>query len=1106
MMRARCCAVLMAFCAALAMVVSAAAQTKLLRFPDIHGDKVVFTYAGDLWTASTSGGIATRLTAHPGEELFAKFSPDGKWIAFTGQYDGDEQVYVIPSTGGVPRQLTFYPSRGPLPARWGWDNQVYGWTPDGKQIVFRSLRDYFDLADSKLYTVPLDGGLPQPLPMPKSGAGDLSPDGKQVVYSPLFRDFRTWKRYAGGWAQQLYIFDLNTHAVEKITTDPRCHRDPMWIGDKIYFDSDMDGTLNLYSYDPKTKETVQLTKSTQWDLRWPSTDHQGRIVYEQGGELNIFDIATRQSTHLSIEVPDDGLSMRPAEVSAARQIEWAELSPKGERALMAARGDIFTAPIEKGPTRNLTDSSNAHDKLPVWSPDGASIAFISDMDGEDELYRIGQDGTGKPEELTHGLQAMLYQPSWSPDGKRIAFSDKDGKLYVLTLEDKKLVQIAQNPRGKIPFYPWSPDSGYLAFTMDEPSGFTCVYIWRAADGQIHRVTDPMYDSNQPVWDPAGNYLYFIGQREFQPQLSQIEFNFAANRGVVLLALTLRKDGKNPFPPESDEVTVTKPAEVSAENKKPEEKKDESAGAKKEEQKPEPLRIDFDGLADRVTMVPVEAGNYTDLAATKEYLVYRRVGASYYGRESYPPPALILFSIKDRKESTLAEKADGFVLSRDGTKALVRDGRTFKLYDAKPGGKEGAKTVSTDGMTVHRVPRQEWVEIFNEVYRRYRDFFYAANMNGYDWKALHDQYRPLVDYVAHRSDLNYVLGEMVAELSNSHTYITGGDFEIPKRTPVALPGARIELDPQAGRYRIAKIYRGLNDEENYRSPLTEVGVDAQEGDYILEIDGRDLTAKDNPYELLRGKAGHAVQLRLNSKPVLDGSRTTSFKPITDEEDLIYLDWVTHNREAVDKATGGKVGYIHLPDMGENGIREFIRTYYPQIRKQALIVDDRGNGGGNISQMVIQRLDQPLLGTWFDRVDQQTGTYPDSVFYGPKVCLINETSASDGDIFPYMFRKAGMGPLIGKRTWGGTVGIADREPLLDGGTVFVPESALASPEGKYVVEGHGVDPDIEVENEPEAVIQGRDPQLERAIAEIEKALEAGGKTLPARPPDPDRTQKH
>jgi tricorn protease len=1114
MQRLRLRIVLLGFFASLFFASWATAQTKLLRFPDIHGDKVVFTYAGDLWTASTSGGLATRLTAHPGMESFAKFSPDGKWIAFTGQYDGDEQVYVIPAAGGVPKQLTFYPSRGPLPARWGYDNQVYGWTPDGKSVVFRSLREYFDTGDSRLYTAPMEGGLPQALPMPKSGAGDISPDGKQVVYSPLFRDFRTWKRYSGGWAQQLYIFDLKSHAAEKITSDLRCHRDPMWIGDKIYYSSDKDDTLNLYSYDPKTKTSEQLTRSTKWDLRWPSSDHKGRIVYEQGGELNIYDIATGVSTHLAIQVPTDALAMRPSRVSAAGQIEWSALSPKGERALVVARGDVFTVPIEKGATRNLTNSSNAHDKFAVWSPDGESIAFISDMDGEDELYRISQDGLGKPEELTHGLHSLLYQPSWAPDGKRIAFSDKDGKLYILTLDDKKVTQIAQNPRGQIPSYPWSADGGHLAFTMDEPSGSTSIYVWSVVDGKVHRITDAMHDSDQPAWDPEGNYLYFIGTREYQPQMSRSEFNFATNRGGSLLALALRNDVKNPFPPQSDEVTVTKPGADVADKSKQEDK----AGDKKEEKKKEYIRIDFDGIADRVSRVPVEADNYYDLTVTKDYLIYVKAGADYYGRESYPSAALVLYSMKDRKETTLSEKIDGFEMetdlparidavnvSQDGSKVLVREGHSFKLYDVKPEGKSSAKTVSTDNLMVDRVPQQEWVEIFNEVFRRYRDFFYVVNMNGYDWNALRDQYRPLVDYVANRSDLNYVMGEMVSELSNSHSYISGGDIEIPKRTPVALMGARLELDAAAGRYRIAKIYRGQNDEELYRSPLTEVGVDAKEGDYILAIDGRELTAKDNPYELLRGKSEHPVQLRLNAKPVLEGSRTISYLPITNESNLIYLDWVTHNREVVSQATGGKVGFIHLPDMGENGIREFIKYYYPQIRKQALIVDDRGNGGGNISQMVIQRLSQQLLGTEFDRVDRQTGTYPDSVFYGPKVCLINETSASDGDIFPYMFRQAGLGPLIGKRTWGGVVGISDRGPLLDGGEVFVPESATASPEGKYVIEGHGVDPDIVVENDPASVIEGRDPQLERAIAEIQKALQANPKNLPSRPPDPDKAPK-
>jgi tricorn protease len=1043
--------------------------------------------------------MATRLTAHPGMELFAKFSPDGKWIAFTGQYDGDEQVYVIPVTGGIPKQLTFYPARGPLNPRWGYDNQVYGWTPDGKSIVFRSHREYFELGDSRLYTVSPEGGLPQPLPMPKSGAGDYSPDSSKVVYSPLFRDFRTWKRYSGGWAQQLYIFDLKTHASEKITDDPRCHRDPMWIGDKIYYSSDKDDTLNLYSYDPKTKKTDQLTHSIKWDVRWPSTDHKNRIVYESDGELIIFDTATGKSQPISIQVPTDALAMRPSRVSAAGQIESAGISPKGERALFVARGDVFTAPIEKGAPRNLTNSSNAHDRFAQWSPDGSKIAFISDLDGEDEVYVTKQDGSGKPEQLTRDFHGMLYQPSWAPDGNRIAFCDKDGKLYVVSLADKKVTQIAKNPRGRIQNYPWSADGGSLAFVMDDPSGFGGVYIWSVNDPQVHRVTSELFDSGEPAWDPTGNYLYFLSTHEFAPQLSNVEFNYATNRGVSIFALGLRKDTKNPFPPESDEVTITKEDDAP-------DKKDEKKDEKKNEKNKEYMRIDFDGIVNRVTRVPVDADNYSRIAATKEYLVYSRLGAPFYGRDAYPESALLLFSLKDRKESTLVDKVNGFDVSADGKKVLVRQDRSFKLFDVKPDAKSSAKAVATDGLMVDRVPHEEWVEIFNEVWRRYRDFFYVQNMHGYDWNALRAQYRPLVDYVAHRSDLNYVLGEMVAELSVSHAYLQGGDFEIPKRPQVALPGARIELDEKVGRYRIAKIFVGQNEEEIYRSPLTEIGVDVKEGDYILAIDNQELTSKDNPYQFLRDKANRTVQWTVNSKPTLDGSHTITYRPINNEQNLIYLDWVTHNRDFVSKETGGKVGYLHIPDMGADGIREFIKYYYPQIRKEALIVDVRGNGGGNVSQMLIERLSAELLGTDFDRVDQQTNTYPGTVFYGPKVCLINETSASDGDIFPYMFKQAGLGPLIGKRTWGGVVGISGRGPLLDGGQVFVPEFATASSEGKYVIEGHGVDPDIVVENDPAAVIEGHDAQLERGIAEIKKAMQANPKKLPTRPPDPVKTPKH
>ncbi|MGE5567478.1 MAG: S41 family peptidase [Rhodospirillales bacterium] len=1066
------------------------AQTKLLRFPDIHGDKVVFTYGGDLWTAPASGGTATRLTAHPGIELFAKFSPDGKWIAFTGQYDGDEQVYVIPSTGGEPRQLTYYPARGPLAPRWGYDNQVYGWTNDGKRIVFRSHRDSRTLPISRLYTVALEGGPAEPLPMPESGAGAYSPGGNKMVYSPRSRDFRSEKRYSGGQANSLYIFDLETYEAKLITDGPRASRDPMWIGQTIFYNSDRDGHFNLYAYDVNSGKTSQVTFNKVWDVRWPSTDRTSRIVYELNGELQILDVKSRKSRPISILVPDDGLARRPSRVSAANLIENFGLSPKGERVLFAARGDIFTAPIEKGPTRNLTRTSGAHDKWPSWSPDGSTIAFLSDRSGEEEIWLVAQDGSKPPEQITSGGKAMRYSPEWSPDGKRIAFSDKDGGVYVLTLADRKITEVAPSRTGAVRDFVWSPRGNHLAFSMAGSNNFSSIYIWSAGDGKLRRITEEYFDADTPAWDPEGNYLYYLGMHEFAPAISAVEFNFATTRSRGIFALALRKDVKPPFAPESDEVTITKEEEKPAAEKAKE----------KESKPPADLVIDFDGLAARVARVPVQADNYSGLKAKKDYLIYRVQGNFYYGRDSERPPALRIYSLKERKETNLLDDVRGFTLSQDGAKILAAQGQNWFVMDATPAGAAGKKAVSTAGLMVDRVPAEEWRQIFDEVWRRYRDFFYVKNMHGYDWEKIREQYRPLLDHVAHRSDLNYVISEMISELTVQHAYIDGGDFQIPPRPKVALPGARFELDKASNRYRISKIFEGQNEEEIYRSPLTEIGVDVKVGDYVLAINGEELTGKDDPYRLLRHAADHPVRLTVNSKPDTNGARTVSYRPITDESNLIYLDWVNRNRRMVTELSGGRIGYLHVPDMGAAGIREFIKWYYPQIRKEGLIVDVRANGGGNVSRMLIERLRRKLLAVGFSRTVEDPSTYPDGVFVGPMAALLDENSASDGDIFPAMFRQAGLGPLIGKRSWGGVIGITNRGQLIDGGTVNVPEFGFASTKGEWVIEGHGVDPDIEVENDPKSVIEGRDPQLERAVAEVMKKLKESPVKLPARPPDP------
>jgi tricorn protease len=1116
--------ILLSLLALLVAALPAAGQTKLLRFPDVFGDTVAFVYAGDLWLAPAAGGTARRLTAHPGVEVFPKFSPDGSQVAFTGQYDGDEQVYVMPTTGGSPRQLTYYPAQGPLPPRWGYDHQVYGWTPDGARVLFRSFADHWDIADGTLMTVATAGGLPEALPMPTAGAGAFSSDGHRIVYSPLGRDFRTWKRYQGGWAEDLFLFDLDKLTTTQLTADPRTDRDPMWIGDRVYFASDRDGTLNLYSMRLDGSDVVQHTHSTTWDVRWPSADEAaGKIVYELGGELVIFDVASGRSTPISIFVPDDGLYKRPSRVSAAGLIESAGLSPKGERALFVARGDVFTAPIEKGPTRNLTHSSGAHDKWASWSPDGKQIAFLSDRTGEEELYTVAQDGTGEPRQITSDGHVMRYQPLWSPDGKRIALSDKDGKLFVVTLADKSIVEVADDPRGQIFDYVWSPHGGHLAFSIAGESGFRSLRIWSVADGRTRGVTDETFNAFGPAWDPAGNYLYYLSDRSLAPQIGSFEFNYVIDRETDVYALALRHDVPHPFPPESDEVTTgegegkgageSDKAEA-AKGKKGEKaakadkakKGDEDDKAKDEEAAKEPITIDFEGLGGRVARVPIEGDNIAALAANDGNLLYVTTGAFYYGRESDRKPALYVFSIEDRKASVLAEGIDDLDVSADGSKVIVHQGDAYNVLDAKPGGGDDKKTVATDGLEVNRVPTEEWAQIFDEVWRRYRDFFYVTNMHGNDWQALRAQYRPLLAYVAHRSDLNYVLGEMVAELNVSHSYIVGGDFDLPDRPRVALPGARFRLDPKAGRYQIASIFAGDNAEDRYRSPLTEVGVQAAPGDYLLAIDGVEVGAHDNPYRFLRYKADRPVELTLNAKPTLEGARKVTFRPVDDEQSLVYLSWAQERRKMVEAASGGRVGYLHLPDMGADGIREFTKWYYGQIRKEGLVVDVRGNGGGNVSQMIIDRLRRTLLGVDFSRDDDFAEPYPQTVFYGPMVCLISETSASDGDIFPYMFRQAGLGPLIGKRTWGGVVGISGHGPLIDGGQVFVPEAASASVDGHWVIEGHGVDPDIEVGNPPQEVIAGRDPQLARGVAEVLKAIAAHPRHLPSRPPAPVRTKEH
>ncbi|MCD4750075.1 MAG: PDZ domain-containing protein [Thermoanaerobaculales bacterium] len=1093
------------FCLALAAAGAWADEgTGLLRFPDIHGDTVAFSYGGDLWLASTEGGTAWRLTAHPGQELFPRFSPDGKWIAFTGQYEGDEQVYVVPTTGGEPTRLTWYPAAGPLPPRWGYDHQVYGWTPDGEKVLFRSLRDTGGTVESLLYTVSRTGGLPVALPMPNSGAGDFSPDGGKMVYSPLFRDFRHWKRYQGGWAQNLYIFNLASHDVMPVSHSVRTERDPMWIGDTIYFVSDRTDHLNLFSFDQGSGKVAQLTDADPWDVRWPSTDNESRVIYELGGQLHILDVISGIDTAIVITVPDDGLWKRPRRILVSDLIEGVDLAPQGERALFVARGEVFSVPIEKGPVRNLTRSSGAHDRDAAWSPDGRMIAYISDAGGEDEIWLVDQAGKGESKRLTSGHEARLFRPLWSPDSSCIAFADKDGRLFVVEVENGSEILAADDIFGRLFDYGWSPDGAHIAFSLRNEAGVSRLHIWSAAGGELRQITSDLFNADSPAWGTEGKYLFYRSDRHYAPQISNIEWNFAGNRRGGIYAMTLRKDVEPLFPPESDEVKIDGDDSGDGDETEGRKNKDgdkDEADKQEKDESPEPVVIDFDGLASRVIRIPVEGENYNGLVAVKGHLLFGTSDGRFYGRSTSESSKLQIFSFEDREASTLVDsKVRGWVVSANGKKVLVRAEGGFKLYDVKPKA-DKPKAISTAGLKMDLVPTEEWAEIFDETWRRFRDYFYVDNMHGYDWKAIGARYRAQLTHVAHRSDLNYVISEMISELGAGHTYISGGDFEIPDRARVGLPGALFELDGDAGRYRIAAVYRGHNEESKYRSPLTEVGVNVSAGEYVLAIDGEELRATDNPYRLLQHKTD-PVTLTVNGSPSIDGAREETYEPVTSESSLRYLQWVLGNFDKVTEMTDGRVGYMHIPDMGAPGIAEFVKWFYPQIRKEGFVVDVRGNGGGNVSQWIIERLDNKLLGTRYSHTSDIPTTYPRIVFHGHLACLLSETSASDGDIFPHYFRAAGLGPLIGKRSWGGVVG-GGSTGLVDGGSVFVPRSSTNDAEGNYIIEGYGVDPDIEVENDPKSVIEGHDRQLERAVAEILAAMERDPKVMPTRPADPVKT---
>jgi len=916
----------------------------------------------------------------------------------------------------------------------------------------------------------------------------------------------------------------------------------MWHGNAIYFSSDRgpEHHLNLYSYDVATKQVQQLTNFNEYDVMWPSLGPDS-IVFENAGYLYAFDFNSKQAKKLNIQVPGDQDQAMKHWVNVTRNITDFDISPEGKRATFAARGDVFTVPAKEGSIRNLTHTSGIREKDVVWSPDGRWIAYVSDRTGEDEIYISPHDGMGPEQQITSGYKGFKYGPRWSPDSKRLAWGDKDTRLWYVDITDKKPVQVDKAQYGEIVNYSWSPDSKWIAYDKPADNFYSVVYLYSTLDRKITPVTNWFTNSLAPEFDPDGKYLYFLSDRDFNEVLGNIDFEFANPKTTRVYIATLQADEPSPFPALSDEAEVKKPGGEGApeptpptptpppvgKQQPPPTKKPAAAPPEKpateakgtEAKKPAVFRIDLDGIQNRIVALPGDAAVIRTLLAAKGYIYYSTVPVQgLSGPLSGEDSAVHAFDLKERKDKVVIEKVEKFAISADGSKLLYEaaggggaaaagghdaagGAKSYGIIDAKPGEtpkKVGEGALSLATMRAEVDPPQEWKQIFNEVWRQERDYFFEAAMNGVNWQAIHDKYAALLPYVSDRYSLTYVMAEMIGELSNSHTYVGGGDYPDLHPVKVGLLGADFAVDPASGMYRIKKIYAGENWNPELRSPLTEPGVNIHEGDYLVAINGRTLKSPQTPFELLTNTVNETVGLSVNSKPSLDGARTVQVKPIGDEYGLRELNWVEGNRKKVDAATNGRVGYIYLPDMGAPGLDAFVKEFFPQTRKEGLIIDVRYNGGGFVDQLIFERLRRVLAGMQSAR-NWESNPIPFPLFWGSMVCLTNHYAASDGDFFSYFFKQYKLGPLLGERTWGGVRGIRGNIPLIDGGYITRPEFALYGLDSKWLIENRGVQPDIVVENRPDLVVKGEDPQLERSIQEVMKAIQANPRKWPQRPPD-------
>ena len=1048
----------------LTTALSAQNDARLMRYPDINNELVTFVYAGDIWTVDAKGGDAKRLTSHKGLELFPKISPDGQWIAFSGEYSGSRQVYVMPAKGGTPRQLTYYNSVGLMPPRGGFDNVVLDWTPDSKNILVRMNRTPYGERIGKYYTVSIAGGLETPLEIPEGGMGVFSPDAKKMCYAPIGREFRTWKRYKGGRAADLWIYDLENKDSERITTFVGSDQIPSWYKGNIFFASDRDLKLNIYKYDTASKSMTQMTHHKTFDVMWPSGEN-GQIAYENGGHLYKLDLESGEEKRIVVNIHFDNPNRLPYYKNVKNHIENAAISPSGKRALFDARGDIFSVPAKNGPTLNLTQTQGVREMSPSWSPNGKHISYYSDATGEYEIYLLENKAGAKAKQLTSGSSNWMYESVWSPDSKYLVYFDRSLKLKYLNVITGKVTVIDTATRNEIRHYAVSPDSDWITYTKDSENSQSAIWVHQVSTGKNYQLTNDTFSDWSPVFSKDGAFIYFLSNRDFNLNFSSFEFNYLYNKATRLFAVTLKADGPKLFELKND---VEEVEQAVVETKKKKSKKASPSETKLK------VNIDFDGIANRITAFPLPSGDYSSLEAVKDGILYTSKGSIHR------------YHIANEKDEVILNNASNYMLAANGEKLLYHAGGNFGIADVQAGQKAGAGQLKLDGLEMKIDPMKEWEQIYTDGWRIFRDYFYVANLHGVDWKQIKANYNALIPHLSHRADLDYILGEIISETNTGHAYVNYGDFEKVKPLKSGLLGAQLKADAASGRYMISKIYKGENWTPNRRSPLTEQGIDVKAGEYLIGINGHELNLNENPYLHLENTAGKTITISVNSKPSLVGARTYTIKPIESEQELKYLNWVEERRAMVDRLSGGKIGYIHVPNTAVEGNRELHRGMYAQHNKAALIIDDRYNGGGFIPDHMADLLDRKVLSYWHRRGLEAQST-PGVVHNGPKAMLINHYSSSGGDAFPYYFRKKGLGQLIGTRTWGGLVGMSGNAGLVDGGYIAVPRFGIFNEDKEWIIEGIGVYPDVEVYDEPHKVAAGNDPSLEKAIDMLLKELE-------------------